>query len=343
MSTLWIKCAPLKVRLFSGPILLNGNEFVLAPFTNSFNCKRLQKYNITENKWTDYLEYKAKSSTDFDMAINNKDKTLIIYDFKGQLTTFNTKTDQTNMMIPDVPQKIGSDPRCVIIDNQLHIVHGYKNNKHYVLDIKSKQLQTTYEFTDFENGHGLYEHSLIHLKRKQKLLLLGGVPSNSTEYNKTIWEYSIVDKIWKKLAIKVCEPARYFGCVVTDDERYMIILGGRVQGYMTSDRIYILDLNLMVFRKCHVELPVTTICGAVVVADDKYKNECVVCGFLRNIIGVDDDSYFPSDDIVGLIMKWCLNEWIHVIGPSSRFEECESNHWKIKVSDILSGNKVNHV
>jgi len=200
------------------PIRWNNGEFILAPFKyDEEDIQTLQIYNVDGDSWRRGIEYSTtETSTDLDLVINDNDGTLMTYDFEGNLTTFDMDKQTANHVnIKDV----GSDPQCVILDDQLHIIGGYNSNKHYIYNPNTNELEEMYEFQDL--GFGVYEHRLCHIKSQNRLLLFGG--KKFGELMDKMWEYQIDNKLWKKLDIKLPRPCRKMGTLLTMNERYLIM------------------------------------------------------------------------------------------------------------------------
>ena len=339
MSPVWHDCAPLKkCGLFSGPIKLSDNEFILAPSTDSpTKWHGLHKYNADKDSWDKFIKYSTPNeSTDFDIAINDNNQTLMLYDFEGNLTTFDIHKKTANTQSITSWGEIGSDPRCVILDNQLHIICGYSSNKHYIYDESTKNLEIVHQFKEIQLG--LYEHRLCHIKSQNKLLLFGGMEykSGGSQLMDMIWEYDIAKQKWTKLDIKLPEPCRKLGVLLTNDERYLILFGGYTDDGFIK-RIYLLDLIQMEWKESKYKCPCDGEFGAICMTSngDERRNKYLVQGYVREL-GVDN----ICDDIIGLVMKWLCTEWVHLLEPGNSFiddayDKCEANHWKANLMDIL--------
>ena len=88
----------------------------------------------------------------------------------------------------------------IIIDGVLNIIG---NNKHFIWNKEMKQFEKFHDFDGYQHFEG---HPIIHLKSKNCLLIFGG-DSGDIHY------FSLLNKIWSKLAVTMPKRLRHFGSI----------------------------------------------------------------------------------------------------------------------------------
>ena len=187
-----------------------------------------------------------------------------------------------------------------LVEGQLHIMYG-PGDKHYKWDPKKQELQTLGVIKyDIEYA------KMIHVESQNKLILLGGLgdTDNWPLRSNRITEYSIANNTWGLLADKDGETVVLplglygFGCVLTKDERYIVIFGGtsgREGG--EEDGIYYLDLLTMKWTECVLKCPSNN-------------------NYVAVLDGMED---------VHIFSRYYLDDF------------AESGHWKIRIKQIIEG------
>eukprot|EP01084_Bolivina_argentea_P163258 284046_1 len=175
----------------------------------------------------------------------------------------------------------------------------------------------------------------VYIESKSEILIFGG--NRNGVYTDTIWRYPLSKKHWKfweMLDSKMPEATNDFACVMTNDERYIIILGGETQKVAPfwsgisrrSQNIHILDVFKMKWMKSKVKLPdldgLSHISSAVI--DDKIIYRLIK--YQCNVIGVKE---IPIDVVQLIEAMHGKRERIHL------FDHYGKDHWVISVADIL--------
>ena len=125
-------------------------------------------------------------------------------------------------------------------NDNLHIIGGENNNKHFLWNAKVRRFEVLHSFDEYENG--IRGQSLIHNYKMGKMYMIGGCDTNTTHY-KDVWCFDMETSIWHKnsnweLPIVLCG----FGSVLYDD-RILIVFGGRTKFSHLCNRIYYLDVT----------------------------------------------------------------------------------------------------
>ena len=124
------------------------------------------------------------------------------------------------------------------------------------------------------------------------------------------------------------KPMNHFGCVVTKDERYVIIMAD-LGDNKDFDDMAVLDLKQIKVFECDMIFPHNRICRAVIM-EDKDGNELLFHGFVnREMKKYDVDI---PDELFLLILCWYSNEFVHVVSEYGK-------HWNINVDKIINSIK----
>eukprot|EP01084_Bolivina_argentea_P057401 104872_1 len=186
-SSKWIvlpSCGSSEIELNQ---LLKINDLEFGRYHKESKC--IQKYNIIDNKWTNWIkmnDFFIGMTTAF--ALNQSK--LYVYTNK-QLIVMNTKQNSHKIYdcnaYADLPY--ADLPATIIINNKLHFVAGFRN-KHLIWNEQQSQFDVkhTFEF------NSLYFHRLIHLKSKNILLSIGG--SHGGRRTDAIYSFDITLNKW---------------------------------------------------------------------------------------------------------------------------------------------------
>ena len=208
----------------SDPSMLDSYHFI------AYTESGVISFNIKTNKWK-FIKMNAvinpellfKTSICCDPALNQicivNSKKLVIYDAEQEKVIASQNINIYR-------------PRVVCINSQFHILAGYGslNNEiisHFVWDDTLNKLQIIDEFGRYLRDWNAF--GLISNQRAKQILILGGyfyTKNTIKSVSDVIHKYCLRDKRWKLADIKLPQKMNSFGCVVTRDGRYVIILGG---------------------------------------------------------------------------------------------------------------------
>ena len=310
-------------RVVMRPIMYDKNKIMAMSSSGS-----LCAFSIDSNKWNKL--YTVENTNDnFSVALDKQNNTLYIIGFnrKTKMYTLCIKTGKVNEYETHV--QIGRQPTTRFINGKFHVIGGQRNGKHYLWDDKKYQLKLLHTVT--ETGKGLQSASLIHVESQNKLILLGGFDWSVRKSVDRIKVYSITDNEWKELLnkngnkVKLPLALNGFGCILTRDERYVVIFGGS-SGSDGGEEvgIYYLDLRTFKWTKSLIECPVNNDYTAVLTENNdvhifggyemfnkhghwkialreiipQYGFE-LICGYVRLYCNIDFNV-----DLIKLIHKW---------------------------------------
>ena len=159
--------------------------------------------------------------------------------------------------------------------------------------------------------------SFIHLKKQNKLMLSFG---NIDDYHDIIL-YDLIKSEWTGLSngsniIKLPTKLSCHSCVISSDERYLIVMGGFENGFKESYFVYILDMKFMVWKNnnvaCHISVQRPNISMPAILFDSSLSKNGInlfIHGYLKNFQIYN--LYLPMD-IINIIKKMHSNDLIFV-------------------------------
>ena len=282
----------------------------------------------------------------------------VCYDMQSkQLYLLNLNEKYGKMMIFDMEEKkinqyecpeFSSSANAICMDGVCHIIGGHdrrelrfegyneiETNLHQIWNHETKESETIHTFDQYPNGFN--QSGLIYISNQRELLLLGGY-KHDYDYSKfrldTIYKYSLTNRKWTELDIKLPYDLCDFGCVITKDQRHVIIMGGKATDddghqYMCMENIFILDVMKMTIGESKITLPFNR-CKAIIM-ENKIENELLVNGFIRK--ETDLGKMNIPIAIISLCAGFHVVEYIHIL-------HYNGGHWKINVKKILDNEDV---
>ena len=214
------------------------------------------------------------------MTMDNHRNKLYIVGGMEMIYTFDGGNIKGYVMSVDIGQR----PVTAFVNGKLHIISGgQKNWKHFVWDEGNKTFKLLHAVK--ETSAGLQNAAMVHVKSQNKLILLGGYDWAVKSAIDTIRVYSIADNEWKVLlnkngnAVKLPLTLAGFGCVLSRDEKYIVVFGG-TSGMRGGEEvgIYYLDLKTLTWSKSLVECPVNNEFEAVLT----YNNDVHIFARFRH-------------------------------------------------------------
>lgn len=215
--------------------------------------------------------------------------------------------------------------RGIIIDGICHVLGGVRTNSHQIYDKSSDKYKLVHNFNEYQRGFVKFD--MVYHKGMKEILLLGGIHCGLvSEPSDYIFNYSLTQKKWTKMEATLPRKMYGFGCIITNDQQYVFILGGAVGDDKALDEIWILKLKTMTWEESAVKIPFKGFARAIIM-DDTKERDLLVHGFVRRVTD-NSDMNIPFA-VIGLIANWRSPEYIHVI------REFTASHWKIHVGQIL--------
>eukprot|EP01083_Nonionella_stella_P104943 301389_1 len=327
----------------------------------------IYEYNFITNEWkqiiispkatfkfnNDHI-YRIKS-VQYD-AIRNQIYVGAAVHVKGSLDTF---VKQISVHIDPQTHQFG-----------IHEVPRHKPNKSIIINGKRYDLptysslvtQSIAKSTGFErvlitanNDHdpGLDEYwyeeldgyRLVYIPYRDELVAIGGVEDDHPFGNhmNTIYSYSFSDNNWKKTDVILPKGLANFGCVLSNDQQCIIILGGSCNGeslygrgelskHSKTSNIYVWSLKNNTIKKSKIQCPVPA-CYEARITPVNIKAEVLICGYLRQCFREDDVNHSPMD-VINMVQHMYVSEEIHLF--ESYNVKNNSGHWVIDVHLIIN-------
>ena len=230
----------------SNPILINHSQILLAyiPAIREYvvfwiyNTSKLEWECITTKEIFSYagakIAYDKQTKSVYFLYNNEFDSTdIAVYDIEKNLFK------KCGISIPFDDEILGAS--LDFFDGKLNIILGNCNDKHYECDIKQKECKQINTFEIYSDG--LSGPTLIHLQKREMVWLIGGFDYDTENWScsNDIHTYSIKDKQWIMLDLKLPLALRASTGFCTIDQRYIVLFDGSDSRYVASDKIYIID------------------------------------------------------------------------------------------------------
>eukprot|EP01084_Bolivina_argentea_P292670 503206_1 len=271
----YVSCSQLNLRLssqYSNATSLNENEFIICPAVNNpWNTLKIAKYNSKTDKWTDIYTHKERvRSVDNSIAFNSGKNLIYIYNSESKLTIIDLNS-KGFMNCPINTKYDSSHGSSFVINDEYHMIGGNNHTKHLIWKQQIYKFKKKHTFSKFKKYY--VNHRIIHLTSKKIVFLFGGSDMKNVAVN-DIFCYEYENNKWIKLSLKLPAKMASFGCVLTTDERFILFFGG-----YKSRKIYILNVERMVFRQSNIECVSEGPCHAVLLGNN--ESDILVFGYIR--------------------------------------------------------------
>jgi len=312
---------------FDCPIAINEKELIVAPYHSHYwQTKGLYKYHTDVHTWSESIAYAPKMRTSFHTtAYDAKNNLLYIYNKEALLIIINLTTQK---MVAHPVRHMGKYAASIVIDGELHIIGGWKSNKHLIWDNTQCEFKEVFHFK--EAGLGYYLHKLCYMQSRQLLFAMGGYTTTSRASRASDHIYVCeVAKNYRWHLLPVLMPRRMysFGCVLTPNEKYIVLFGGN-----STNHIHIFDLcRQEMVRLERLQCPNAGSYAACVLGNDQ-KTAVLVAGYVKRCWKSREfeDVSQPPVDIILLLRRYCSTEIVHL------FQTTKKQHWRMPLREITS-------
>ena len=321
--------------VLSKPVMIDCERMFLAKL-GCTGDDQLLIYNTRTSQWK-LIKTLANNNTmrECGSAIDTERQSIYFMscDRDKTVPSINIYDIKSNICLDPIPVEISKNNYgfgLQVIDHKLHIILGGNNDKHYIIDIEKKECGELHRFDEYPKRLG---HSgLIYMKNKAQLWLLGGVDFDIISTVRDIFIYSTKCNEWKLLDIKLPDSLKLFGHICTNDERYIVILGGH--HFLKEAKITVIDTKLLKVTTSSIECPINEHFHACLV-DNTKQSELIVNGFINKCWKQDkwiDDAMmrYPSNDIISLIHRFHYEQIIHLFTRIGMIR-----HWFISLNNVL--------
>ena len=258
----WLRLQDVPDRYMSNFIQIDKNTLITAPSNSGCSLfpssEGIKKYDIHNDEWSTLIEYPSYHESNTSSICYNKTKSeLCILGNEKFITKINLSTKQFEKF--KVDKFCGRYPSLSFINNQYHIICGSWSMHHYIWNEIKLKFQSVFKFDGLSKG--IQCHGLVHIESKKQLILFGGLDKTNV-YLDAIWkcQYTTATETqpvykWNKLDLRLPFRMHSFGYILTDDERFILIFGGKIQSLHFLNDIYIFDIKEMVITKCGIDCP----------------------------------------------------------------------------------------
>lgn len=234
----WLKCKNTPMIEYCRPVVTSNGSIIVSPY----NQTHLLIYNDNDQSWKKLIKYPLNMSMNIShhtITLDSKHKKLYLFNGNFVAWDLNTKSMRTYGKISNV----GKNPVSCLLNGDLNVIGGDHHSKHL------RWMNDTKQFVEQEmphpQNHILQGHGIIVLEKKKQIILFGGNRGNLWNgYMNSMWSCSNNnnDYIWNRLLCNMPKPMSNFGYIITNDEKYLIIIGGRCEQGLIDD-IFVLSLS----------------------------------------------------------------------------------------------------
>eukprot|EP01084_Bolivina_argentea_P163916 285078_1 len=292
------------------------------------------QYNFKMNQWyiiqnTDSLSF-FKNGSNVAATFDDVTKLIYVCNNNGSIESLQLTTNKYQFHsisnISDYIRDFGSGQQIICINNQLHIIGGNFNNKHFKYNPNSLTVDTLHTFDECSSG--FIDHQIVLVKNS--LFMFGGYDSYHSTVLDIIHQYDIKSNQWHRLNVRMPKALFAFGCVSVINDNFILIFGGIDKDYKRCSSIYIYSLLTQQFTVSKIRCLKKGRVKAITIKD-KDNDEKIVFGFVRTSWKLCNisDHLFPPEYLLRLIHAFYLQEFVHLIHYFS------GKHWKISVFDII--------
>lgn len=317
----------------------------------------IERYDPYMNAWSKILEMNDKlpRSADFletpkitNICHDQMQDTLYIFVTPKTLVIVQnvSKSDNNNIfnfILENLAEDM-EDMEIRLIKDELHIFGNKtkipKKTMHWIFHIKSQKLSKIHDF-DASIGRGC----LCYISSQNKLLLCCGYDWTNWNYSNKFYLYDVSTKTWETLSNENENLRMHCGFVLTNDEKYLITLGGWIHPGQDSDAICVLDIDnwkwhnieetgddedknkdKKILVKCHCASSSST----ANIINNIEQTDLLTNGYIRGLWRDETDFKcldYPPMEIIRMIQSWINDEWIYLLD--------EHDHYKIPLKEVL--------
>ena len=310
--------ASFKRKIIGQLHLINNNEFIVVVLDQNY---QVHKYNIITDEFKLLVTCRNPVTSSYLSTCYDHINAVIINIETKKMTSFRASDEH-----------IGINPRCVYTPKHgAHLLGGSRNNRHIIYNHSKKQRSVIWTFKGIR---GTSAPGIIYLKSKEsysKLIYFGGYQYGTARETDDMWQYVLSNELsmWKLMKCKLPRPMNSFGYVVTKDERYLIVFGGRATPPFIDDEnmeapIHVLDIEESKWYLSDIKCPSESMMEGIIMGD-LGRDTILVYGYLRAYKGT-----FLPDVIMEMVVIFFALECVHLI------DTYKGSHYNMSLRNILS-------
>ena len=324
-------------------VLLNKTEFMVG-----IGDQQIFKFDSIQNEWTLVLELPtplrlpgnsmAVDSNSNRLYLSGPQSTMLIFDLLSGSIIHQSPGYIPGTVSMTLGMALGMDDASLVnVNGAIHRIGGNGISGHSVWN---DSLRVWHHFGSGGNIRG-FSGSAIYVPSKRIILAIGAQSvRNVFDTNVGVWRHHINSGKWHKMkSIKTDIDFSGCGCVLTSDEKYVVIMGcDRLEQRDCIGILHILDGDRYELRKSALNIPGPPLTGLYLhryaLTEDTLKCKLLTAGWIRRVFASKGCSC-PSD-IKGMIGNYYSMEMFHWIANKSEIPEQGSNHMMISLDDVMS-------
>eukprot|EP01084_Bolivina_argentea_P218528 370815_1 len=329
MAAPWLTCATAPAD-HRNVARLNDNEFITSTRTvGQYGLFDIQKYNIHTNEWKLMLTAEPFGYVAFGSMLFQKNQNKLYMQSRNygelvgeRMLIINLNTNQFTKL--DLRSGFGLLGAMVNVNGIIHAIGDPQRRlrKHLAWNTNTNTNIVT-EIFDFHEYFGsIAGASMIYVKSKQMILLIGGRDHCSSEKYIGIWRFCLKTKKWKRM-IQGNECKWYCVCALSANENYVIISPD------SSGKMYVLTIeNRDDFKLNICKIISPGIDGKIIRMGNVVNSNLLISSWIRKLFTTSEfeELILPPKYLMELIGLYYEQEMIHWMGDS---------HYSIKLKDIL--------
>eukprot|EP01084_Bolivina_argentea_P218527 370814_1 len=313
--------------------ILNDHEFIMSSHSGALD---IQKYNIHRNEWTmmakcpsliEYVEFGSMLFAEHQNKLYIRSRSPFeLVGEKMVIINFNTR----QLMTMDLRPIFGILGAMVNVNGVIHAIADRSQRKHFTWDINNNTVTQIFDFHEYFGS--IVNPSMIYIKSKQMILLIGGRDHCSTEkYNCEfigIWRFCLKTNKWKQM-IKGNKCQWYCVSTLSANGDYVIISTDT-----ENNGMYVLNVKNrddFILNKCNIKCPGNN--SNIIRMGNSINSNVVVTGWIRKLFETSEFEMLilPPKYLMEFIALYYEQEMIHWMGDVYDVN-C---HYSIKLKDIL--------
>ena len=324
----WMKLAACPGSYFGIPIIRSRNEIIIVP--ESHDVAALLRYDAHKDQYVEWIAYPEDFYTANHTSAIDTDRNIIYIVGRTKILTINLKTEQCKLismkslhtntpnakLFDPTRYDLSSQPTSIVLGGKLNIFTG--NHRIIYDDIRNQISVHNINFGCYQ----LIDHGMVHIKSQNRLLYVTAESLNIRSFNYENNTLCLIPKARFDDAFSSGHPP---SCVISKDERYIIIFGMHCNG-----EIYIFDIKMNTVRYSNVYTPDTDCRWRAYITSNTYTDNVIVAGYLGcHCISNKMDSLSMPMDLIQLIILFYAQEDVHLM--SLEYGE----HFVLPLWDIL--------
>ena len=254
----WTELAPFPLHKHCNLLMVDLHKFIT--FTPASSAQSgIYCYNTESDAWTLLYNYpigmNRRFSCDTIAMDESSDDVFAFNSCKQSVVRFDAAN---KVMTEDIQHRYdcGGGAASVVVDGEYHVIGGKANPSHLIWNSKNQTFRLECERPGLD---GFIGHGLLHIKCHNELLLFGGCEiENKTKFESdVIWNFPLSDseRTWNEGAVYLPYGAANMGYVLTNDDKYVILLKGHRVDVLHVDSLtcYATSLRLPGSGRCHSE------------------------------------------------------------------------------------------